>query len=175
LRVQPDPEGRRVRLAFILDDVLIGNDEVRPQRPSFQRMFAVVMPPDLEAIAARGPEYYLVHRGGGPEATRLRNKLPNLQAGIRGEIHARASFAVACFILVMIGSALGMMFRAAGTLSAFAVSVVPAFLCIALAATGQHVAEADANNLRLGLGIIWSGNALVGLLAAGLLGALWRQ
>ena len=70
---------------------------------------------------------------------------------------------------------MGMMFRTGNFLSAFALSVMPALLCIALIVTGQHVAEADPKNLALGLSIVWSGNVLVLLIGAVLFGNLRRQ
>jgi hypothetical protein len=76
----------------------------------------------------------------------------------------------------MVGCALGMMFRTGNYLSAFALSVIPALLTIALMITGQHVSENPAtNSLSLGLGLIWTGNVLVLALALGLLGYLRKQ
>jgi hypothetical protein len=84
----------------------------------------------------------------------------------------------------MVGCALGMMFRSGNFLSAFAVSVVPALLCIALVVTGQHTCEnvpwnvnpAQWNNpLHTGLLIIWSGNVAVAAIAVVLLWRLQRQ
>jgi hypothetical protein len=93
------------------------------------------------------------------------------------------SFGVSCFILVMVGCALGMMFRSGNFLSAFAVSVVPALASIALVVTGQHTCENIPwnittqwqNPLKIGLFIIWSGNAAVLAIAVVLLGRLQRQ
>jgi lipopolysaccharide export LptBFGC system permease protein LptF len=98
-----------------------------------------------------------------------------LQSRIVAEIHSRVSFAVSCLILVVVGCALGMMFRTGNYLGAFSLSVIPALLCIALMVTGQHVVENESNLLKLGLGIIWSGNAIVLILATILLGHLRRQ
>jgi lipopolysaccharide export LptBFGC system permease protein LptF len=163
LRAQVDSSETRIRLAFDLDR-------------SPQRVVSVAMTPELRSIADRGPAYYQQERSShSPGAGGLRQKLPAIRSAIHAEIHARASFAVSCFILVMMGAALGMMFRTGNFLTAFALSVIPAFMCIAIMVTGQHVAEADARNLRLGLALVWGGNALVGVLAAVLLGYLRRQ
>ena len=54
---------------------------------------------------------------------RGRNKL---MGRLQSEIHSRASFAISCLVLVLVGCALGMMFRSSNFLSAFAVSFVPA-------------------------------------------------
>jgi hypothetical protein len=61
------------------------------------------------------------------------------------------------------------MFRSGNFLSAFAVSFVPALLCIALIVSGQQTAEhvpydvmhAFHNPLALGIGLIWAGNVVV--------------
>ena len=75
-----------------------------------------------------------------------------------------------------------MMFRSGNFLTAFAVSVIPAMLSTVLIVTGQHTAEStplgvDAahNPLRLGLAIIWSGNAVIGVAAVVLLVRLQRR
>jgi hypothetical protein len=85
-------------------------------------------------------------------------------------------------MLVMVGCALGMMFRSGNFLSAFALSVVPALICIALIVTGQHTCENVPwdvshwqNTLGLGLVLIWSGNVAVAIIAIALLTRLQRQ
>ncbi len=175
LKFQSDLTTGRMRIVLQLDDVLIGTDEIRPARASVPRFITTPLPDELKQIAGRQAGYYLKNTSKSGDAWRLKRKLQQLQTSIHAEIHARASFAISCFILVMVGSAMGMMFKTGNFLSAFALSVVPAFLCIALMVTGQHVAEGDSRNLHMGLAIIWSGNALVGSLAAGLLIWLRKQ
>jgi hypothetical protein len=82
----------------------------------------------------------------------------------------------------MVGCALGMMFRSGNFLSAFALSVIPALICIALIITGQHTCEnvpRDVTNFKnpfeLGRNLIWSGNVAVAMIATVLLGRLQRQ
>jgi len=158
--------------------VMITSDEGRPAISSMHRPISLPMTSDLLAISARGPAFYM-HRGpakGDDSHGRLYRKLLSLRNGIESEIHTRASFAVSCLILVMIGCALGMMFKTGNYLSAFALSVIPALLTIALMITGQHVSEnAAANALSLGLVLIWTGNVIVFALAMGLLGYLRKQ
>jgi len=115
---------------------------------SVHRPLSVPMTSDLLAIESRGPEFY-THRGprtGDENRTKLVRKLTGLRNGIESEIHSRASFAVSCLILVMIGCALGMMFKTGNYLSAFALSVIPALLTICLMITGQHVSENSVAN-----------------------------
>ncbi len=144
-------------------------------RDSLTRTLRIPMPAPLLEIQKRTPADYALATAKTPEAIRLRKKLASLRSDIHAESHGRASFAVSCLILVLVGCALGMMFKTGNYLSAFSLSVIPALMCIALVATGQHVAEADPRNLSFGLAIIWSGNLAVLILAAILLGRLHRQ
>jgi lipopolysaccharide export LptBFGC system permease protein LptF len=113
---------------------------------------------------------------GDENRSRLYRKLTFLRNSIESEIHSRASFAVSCLILVMVGCGLGMMFKTGNYLSAFALSVIPALLTICLMITGQHVSENSvANSLSLGLGLIWAGNVIVFAIALALLDYLRRQ
>ena len=72
-----------------------------------------------------------------------------------------------------------MMFKSGNFLSAFALSVVPALIAIALIVMGQktceNISSAGGNPLNLGLMIIWSGNLAVGTIATALLWRLQRQ
>jgi hypothetical protein len=75
-----------------------------------------------------------------------------------------------------------MMFRSGNFLSAFAISVIPAGMCILLIITGQHTCESvpwdirNFNNpLEFGIYMIWTGNVIVAILATVLLGRLQRQ
>ncbi len=105
-----------------------------------------------------------------------------LSNNILAESNGRASFAVSCWILVLVGAALGMMFRSGNFLTAFAVSFVPALVCITLIIAGQQMChavpyqfETKANPLKVGLAFIWSGNVINFLIAAGLMWKLGRQ
>ena len=176
LKYQADLVSKRMRIVFQLDDVLIGTDEVRPARASVPRFITTPLPDEVQEIAGRKPGYYLANTSKASDARgELKRRLQKVQTSIRAELNARASFAISCFILVMVGAAMGMMFKTGNFLSAFALSVVPAFLCIALMVTGQHVAEGDPRNMRMGLWIIWSGNVVVGTLSVGLLAWLRKQ
>jgi hypothetical protein len=120
------------------------------------------------------------------DANHLRREQLVVSNDVRAELHGRASFAVSCLILVLVGCALGMMFKSGNFLTAFAVSFAPALLCIALVVAGQqtadHIPELISvrfmqrdRPLQLGLALIWSGNAIVLALAVGLIGKLRRR
>jgi hypothetical protein len=91
-------------------------------------------------------------------------------------MNSRSAFAVSCLILVIVGCALGMMFRTGNFLTAFALSVIPAILTITLIVTGQQIAQNTHMSaaLPMGLTLIWSGNVVVAILAVVLMGRLQR-
>jgi lipopolysaccharide export LptBFGC system permease protein LptF len=176
LTVLAQAEGDRMLLEFQLEDVLVGTEQGPRGGRSFSRRLAMAMPLAIVNVAQRKPEYYLRQaKETTEEVKELRRKLPRLRSGIRAEVHGRVSFAVSCLVLVVAGCALGMMFSTGNYLSAFALSVMPALLCIALIATGQHVCQNEPGSLKLGLAVVWSGNVLVVGLIGGLMGYLRRQ
>ena len=145
--------------------------------------FEVPMNAVQRAMAGQNLTYY-----ESPAARLLGNQLSlihdhtQLINVIIAESNGRASFAVSCLILVMVGSALGMMFRSGNFLTAFAVSFIPALLSITLIIAGQRTAgnlplkfDAANNPLKLGLSLIWTGNLVNLVLAVGLLWKLGRR
>jgi lipopolysaccharide export LptBFGC system permease protein LptF len=146
-------------------------------RANFSQRFTVPMPAKVADISRRGLTFY----SGQPSSLVLRHDELRLLNQIIAECHNRASFAISCLILVMVGSALGMIFRSGNFLNAFAVSFVPALLSITLTIAGQRTAanfpyKANASDpLMLGLSLIWTGNVINLILAAGLLLRLHRK
>lgn len=144
--------------------------------------FNVPMTPAEREMASHGLDYF-----EKPENSRFGNQSilahekTVLINNIIAESNNRASFAISCLILVMAGSALGMMFRSGNFLTAFAVSFIPAMLCITLIVAGQRTAgnvplgSTGKESLRVGLSLIWTGNAINLLLAIGLLWKLGRR
>ena len=122
-------------------------------RANFSQRFTVPMPERVAAISNRGLAYY----SNQPQSRILRHDELRLLNQIIAECHNRASFAISCLILVMVGSSLGMIFRSGNFLNAFAVSFVPALLSITLTIAGQRTAgnfpyKANASDpLMLGL------------------------
>jgi len=105
-----------------------------------------------------------------------------LRNDLVSEMHARMAFALSCLILVLVGCALGMMFRSGNFLTAFAVSFIPALMSITLIIAGQQTCgnipwqrgPTWENPLNMGVALIWSGNIANFALASGLLWRLWR-
>jgi lipopolysaccharide export LptBFGC system permease protein LptF len=197
IRVQPNAEQRsytgppadRMNVSIELYRVTLRTqDGVETPRGSFARSFSVPMPAPIRAIGnkeladfLRDPvseagttadsvqqwkvaswEYFCLHH----EQVRANN-------AARSELHGRASFALSCLSLVMVGCALGVMFRSGNFLNAFAASFVPALLSMTLIVSGQQTAThvpytvgaAFKDPLPMSLVFIWSGNVVV-LLAA---------
>jgi lipopolysaccharide export system permease protein len=170
------------------------NVELRTQdgadtpRGSFSRSFSVPMPPSVRAIGDKTLAGFLrdpVANSGdvSPDVNRwqidaadafeLHHEQIRANNAARSELHGRASFAMSCLSLVMVGCALGLMFRSGNFLNAFAASFVPALLCITLIVSGQQSAThvpyttgaAFRNPLPMALVFIWMGNVAV-LIAA---------
>jgi lipopolysaccharide export LptBFGC system permease protein LptF len=159
-------------------DVLIhsGEEAQAAQHKKFSYdFFDVAMPRSMQQLRNNTVNYYLKNRRLSVKATReLSLAQDKLLHRLESEIHSRASFAVSCLVLVMVGCALGMLFRSSNFLNAFAVSFIPAMLCIVLIVTGQQICNHAIQSMGLGLAFIWSGNVLVAGLAGGLLWKLHR-
>jgi lipopolysaccharide export LptBFGC system permease protein LptF len=153
-----------------------GEEDVARHKKFSRPLFDVPMTADLVAVRRNTIDHYLESRILSPRAQtdllRSRNKL---MGRLQSEIHSRASFAVSCLVLVLVGCALGMMFRSSNFLSAFAVSFIPAMFSIALIVTGQQICSRATNSATLGLSFIWGGNGLVLALAVGLISKLQRM
>lgn len=178
---QPD-ENHNVRLTiwFRNAHITLGTDTLEMR--SYPRSYTLPVPQDLRGIETYTVEDYLQSKNLSKwdhdmlirESLRLRNT-------ILGELYSRASFSISCLILVAVGCALGMMFKSGNFLSAFAVSVIPALLCVTLIVAGQHKCEnvpweiSQYTGIGMGIAMIWSGNAIVLLIAVVLLGRLQRQ
>lgn len=184
IRVFADPDEDRIALTIELLDAIVRGPDYENPRSTFERSFNIAMPESLKEIESRPATYYLQEgRDILPEqrATLLKNWKKQNNSVI-SEMFSRVSFAMSCLVLTMVGYGLGVMFKSGNYLTAFAVSVVPALLSIVLIVTGQHICENIPANmgkdfkdpLQLGLVVIWSGNAIVLVIAVALLVKLRR-
>ncbi len=179
------PEGR-MAVTVELHGATIRSGGAVIGRQSLQRPFSVAMPAAVKAMADRPVSFYLAGTNAQTVAAghgSLLRQMLFLGNAVHSEMHSRASFAVSCLILVIVGAALGMMFKSGNFLTAFAISVVPALMCIALIVTGANVCtsipwrnlQSFENPLNAGLALIWSGNAIVLVIAVTLMWRLQRQ
>jgi len=82
---------------------------------------------------------------------------------ISGIISERMSFSVSVLVLVILGAALGIIFRGSHVLTAFGISFVPLLLVIVTIVMGKQLAYNPAIGW-LGLVVMWSGIAVVAIL-----------
>jgi lipopolysaccharide export LptBFGC system permease protein LptF len=168
--------------------VLDTQNAVKTERGSFARSFSVPMPHSIRNIGKKtlvdflrdpiaptntfttiGPQWEVPY----PIFYTLHHDQVRANNAARSELHGRASFALSCLSLVLVGCALGVMFRSGNFLNAFACSFVPALLCMTLIISGQQAATHVSYDmppvfkdpLPIALAIIWSGNVVV-LIAA---------
>jgi lipopolysaccharide export LptBFGC system permease protein LptF len=176
----PDSDDKNMNCSLTLLDCVVdtGQDKGAP-RGNFPQQFTVPIPPEVAALSKRGLVYYEKQQQASTKA--LRHDELRLHNQIYAESHNRASFAISCLILVMVGCALGMIFRSGNFLTAFAVSFIPALLSITLTIAGQRTAgnipyrDHAADPLMLGLALIWTGNGINLILATALLSRLHRK
>jgi lipopolysaccharide export LptBFGC system permease protein LptF len=183
IKAYPDSDARRIQLDVDVLNCVVSVGADSSQRESFSRPITVAMPDPVYSLTTRPASEYISGTLSPEDRQQLQRNLIKLTNSVISELHARMSFAVSCFILVMVGCSLGMMFRSGNFLSAFAVSVIPALATIALIVAGQQTAQnvpwaIDAsfhNPLRLGIALIWGGNAVNLIGAVILLGRLQRN
>jgi len=189
VRVSPDNAAKTMVVTLELTDLTLKTPASGPEpaeRASWQRTAEVPMDQYLQELRnTRTMKAYMSDPTlGAPDLLRRDEVVVN--NAVRGELHGRASFAVSCLILVLVGWALGMMFKSGNFLTAFAVSFIPALLCITLVVAGQQTADhvpdvitADflRSNppLQLGIALIWSGNVIVLGMAVVLIGRMRRR
>lgn len=186
IRAFPDTSNQRIALTVEMLDADVRVDQTSSPRASFSRPMNVAMPPAIAQLeTTRTAAFYTqAHPAGQEQRRELKRQLYRQTNGVVAELHGRAAFSLSCLILVMVGCSLGMMFRSGNFLSAFAVSAIPALLCVALVVSGQHTARNIpydplspdwTNPLQLGVTLIWSGNVIVAVLALALIWRLQRQ
>jgi lipopolysaccharide export LptBFGC system permease protein LptF len=184
IRAKPDPNIPRMAVGLDLFDVELHTQDVVSERLSFPVSLSVPMPAEIQQVASKSLKDYRndPHLTAG-DAFGLKHEQIVVNNSVRSELHGRASFAVSCLVLVMVGCALGVMFKSGNFLTAFAASFVPALLCTTLIVCGQQVAThvpfdpgpTFRNPLPVSLWFIWTGNILVLGVAVYLTGRLQKR
>ena len=184
---------QRLVVVFSFSNARVEIDGVVSTGRSIERRVVVPVPDDLAKLPTLTAGQYLngdaVALGGSvPDAgfrKDLLGKLVRQRAEVIGEMHGRAAFVVACVVLPLLGSGLGLMFRSGNFLTAFTVSTLPAATCVLMIVIGQKAIEESARNFkssevaefrdertsRGGLALLWAGDAVV---AVGATVLLWR-
>jgi len=105
----------------------------------------------------------------------LKDGMTKLFQSITSEFHSRASFALSCLALVLLGAALGIIMRGKNPLLVFVIGFVPALVLILLIIAGRRMVEDASGGIAFGLGIVWAGNVLLLGLVAGVYAKLLRS
>ncbi len=90
----------------------------------------------------------------------------HLHRQILSEFQSRASFAFSCIVLVILGTALGIILQGRNPLAVFVVGVVPAMILVLLINTGREMITRTPNSDVPGTLVIWAGNAIILILNA---------
>jgi lipopolysaccharide export LptBFGC system permease protein LptF len=98
----------------------------------------------------------------------LQSTIQEAMVDIKAEIHTRLALGVSCVPLILIGIALGIIFRGGHLLTAFGISAVPAMMLVVCLMMGKNVAKHEELSLTGGIMLIWFGFVLLSLLATGL-------
>ena len=134
------------------------------------RLENLLAPADLVKLAqACTPERVLDHQAVLPSDPELDKKrlylwgqADDLLRRIRGVIHFRMSFALSALVTVLMGAALGVIFRGSRMLAAFGLACIPFATVAILIAMGKQMIENESTQY-VGSYVIWSGLALVAM------------
>lgn len=96
----------------------------------------------------------------------FKKKLHDTLIDIKAEIHIRLALGISCIPLILIGIALGVIYRGGHMLTAFGISTAPLLLLVIFLIAGKNVTKhKDLSASNLGLLIMWSGCIVLVLLA----------
>jgi len=87
--------------------------------------------------------------------------IKKLTGKILGEMHGRVAYGASCFLLVVLGASLGILFRGGQILSAFALSVIPAAIVVIMVLMGKQMLGNPGVPRISGLAAIWGGILLL--------------
>lgn len=182
LRCYPDQQTGAVSVTLELYNALVKTSDGESEHTEFTRGFTAEMPAQVCNIKNKSLADFMVDPQLSPkDKFGLHHEQTIVENAVISELNGRASFGLSCLVLVLMGCPLGVMFKSGNFMTAFAVSFVPALLCITLIVCGQQMATHVpfvpdfVNPLGRALGFIWAGNVAVIIGAAWLSSRLQRQ
>ncbi len=95
--------------------------------------------------------------------TEARSERDKTVRRIVGAINERMAFSVSVFVLVILGAALGIVFRGSHVMTSFGISFIPALFVIVAIVTGKQMSQNAATH-ALGLMLMWGGIVFVAAL-----------
>ena len=84
-----------------------------------------------------------------------------LLAKVHAEVHLRLSYGICCLLMVMLGAALGLLWRGGQVLAAFAVSAMPGTVVILLLFMGRELIRNVGVPRGYGVAVVWGGVCLL--------------
>ena len=102
---------------------------------------------------------------GGPANSKGMEKCERnrLLSKVRAEIHLRLSYGTSCLLTVLLGAALGLLWRGGQVLAAFTISAVPGAVVAAVVMMGREFIKSPTISDVAGMGVTWGGIALLGV------------
>ncbi len=105
--------------------------------------------------------------GRGTLADKQRDKVvyavSKLSRKITGVLHSRLAFSISVFVLVIMGAALGIVFRGSQVLVAFGISFIPSLFVITTIIMGKQLID-KPNTVAVGVMVIWLGIIVMGII-----------
>jgi len=146
-------------------NIMDGLSDGDPQRPGEWQRGEIPFPASVAAKTHEIDLDEIYDRGPDTENPNILQKIKDLKehriskivGEILAEIHLRLAYSLSCFLLVAMGSALGVIFRGGQFISAFAISVVPAAIVIILMIMGKQMIVNPDVPIVAGLAAIWGG------------------
>jgi lipopolysaccharide export LptBFGC system permease protein LptF len=183
LMIGDQPSQRRVEIAIqllatpenpVLESAARSDgDRVGPPRRIETTALDFSLPP--EAILPDAPSFTRANVAGAdtPWPTNadlderreaLQTKTRQMRYTVIANLNFRLGISASTLVTLIMGAALGIIFRGARVLAAFALGLIPFFAVLILMVLGRQITEAPtAPNAPLGLGVIWGGLLLVAL------------
>jgi lipopolysaccharide export LptBFGC system permease protein LptF len=118
------------------------------------------------------PQAYTRNAGIIEEIRYQREKrIPKVRSKAIAEMNVRLAYGVSCFLMVAMGSALGLIFRGGQVLNAIALTLVPAVSVMIMILMGKELIRSEDIEPMWGILSIWGGIMLI-LVATGII--YWR-
>ena len=158
-----DMELQNVSIPSGADGTTVGNPEILLSQLSWPRF----LPEGLkerradELLAEARRDTYAESESVAGVTVGLENLLSSLRSEIVAERHERAASAVSCALLLMLGAMLSIRFRGHSPLVVYFWSFLLAIVTLIIISSGVNVASGTSASLMLGMGVVWSGNALL--------------
>ncbi len=156
-------------ITVVLNDVTVlgaGEQAENAQRRGQCDITSLVIPDEIVARSERiTPEELFKNPSdytNSPQVLKMiegvhESIIPRLKSKICAEMHQRLAYGISCLLMVMLGAALGLLFRGGEALVAFAISAGPASAVIVIMLMGKQLISNPGVPEIYGIVIIWGG------------------